>query len=116
MIKSFHPLALLYMFATLLYGIGFLVLPYSDVLGTSSLFVTMSGIDHLTVLFWGIACIVSVVVTLAGYRLASLLGWSAWVFATICYAIDGNWLVLLAVALPNMLFWLWQYAHLDKLP
>ncbi len=110
---SAHYLAWLFMLATLAYGIGFLILPYSDILGTSSLFVTMSGIHHLAVVFWGVACIVSVVVTLAGYRVASLLGWAAWVFATICYAIDGNWLVLLAVAVPNMLYWLWQYAHIN---
>lgn len=114
MIKSFHPLALLFMLATLAYGIGFLILPYSKILGTSSLFVTMAGFGTHIVIFWGVACILSVVVTLLGYRTATLLGWAVWVFAALCYVLDGNWLVLVAVSIPNMLFWLWQYGHTSK--
>lgn len=99
------------MLITLAYGIGFLVLPYSPVLGTSSLYVTMAGFGTHIVLIWGVACIVSVVVTLAGYRSASLLGSMTWIFAAICYAMDGNWLVLVAVAIPSMLYWFWQHTH-----
>jgi hypothetical protein len=110
-IREHHPLALLFMLASLAYGVGFLLLPYSDILGTSSLFVTMSGFGtHITII-WGIALIVSVVVTLAGYRIASLLGSMAWIFAAICYALDGNWLVFVAISIPNMLYWFWQHTH-----
>lgn len=110
-LREHNPLALLFMLATLAYGIGFLILPYSHALGTSSLYVTMSGIDPSAVIAWGLACILAVVITLAGYRLASLLGSMAWIFAAICYALDGNWLVLVAVAIPNMLYWFWQHTH-----
>lgn len=110
-IRANHPLALLFMLATLAYGIGFLILPHSAALGTSSLYITMVGFGTDVVVIWGIACILSVVITLAGYRFASLLGSMAWIFAAICYALDGNWLVLVAVAIPNMLYWFWQHTH-----
>jgi len=98
------------MLVSLAYGVGFVLLPYLD-LGTSSLYVTMTGIyPHITTI-WGITLIVSVLATLAGYRLASLLGFVAWVFAFICYGLDGNWLVLIAISLTNMLFWAWQHTH-----
>jgi hypothetical protein len=110
-IREHHPLALLFMLATLAYGIGFLILPYSDILGTSSLYVTMVGFGAHIAIVWGVASIISVVVTLAGYRIASLLGFMVWLFAAICYIMDGNWLVLVAITIPNMLYWLWQHTH-----
>lgn len=109
-LRENHPLALLFMLASLAYGVGFLLLPHFD-LGTSSLYVTMTGIHPNVTIIWGIALIVSVLVTLAGYRWASLIGFMAWVFAFICYGLDGNWLVMVAISLPNMLFWLWQHTH-----
>jgi hypothetical protein len=110
-LREHNPLAFLFMLASIAYGIGFLLLPYTDFLGTSSLFVTMAGFGtHITIM-WGIVLIISVVVTLAGYRIASLLGFAAWVFAAICYALDGNWMVFVAIAIPNMLYWLWQHTH-----
>jgi len=98
------------MLSSLAYGIGFLLLPHIK-LGTSSLYVTMIDIGPHITLIWGLALILAVVVTFAGYRIASLLGFMAWVFALICYGIAGNWLVLVAIAIPNMLFWLWQHTH-----
>lgn len=110
-IREHHPLALLFMLESLAYGIGFLLLPRMAELGTSSLYVTMSGFGTHIIVIWGVALILSVVITLAGYRLASLLGSMAWIFAVICYGLDGNWLVLVAVAVPNMLYWFWQHTH-----
>lgn len=109
-LREHHPLALLFMLASTAYGIGFLLIPHIA-LGISSLYVTMTNISpHITII-WAIALLVAVMVTLAGYRLASLLGFMAWMFALICYGIAGNWLVLVAIAVPNMLFWLWQHTH-----
>jgi hypothetical protein len=99
------------MLASFAYGLGFILLSYSDLIGTSSLYVTMAGIDPRITIVWGVALILAVVVTLAGYRIASLLGFAAWTFALICYALNGEWMVLVAVTLPNMLFWLWQHTH-----
>lgn len=110
-IREHHPLALLFMLATLAYGIGFILARFTDVLGTSSLYITMTGIHPYITLIWGVVCVLAVIHTAAGFRFASLLGFMAWVFAGICYVIAGNWLVLVAVALPNMLYWLWQNTH-----
>ena len=93
------------------YGVGFILFRFTDILGTSSLYATMIGIAPHIAFIWAIACLWAVIHTLIGWKPASLLGFSAWVFAAICYVIAGNWVVLFAVAVPNMLFWLWQHTH-----
>lgn len=109
-IRENNPLALLFMLESFAYGLGFIILPHVH-LGTSSLYVTMTGISPHITLIWGIVLVIVVLVTLAGHRIASLLGCAAWIFALICYGLAGNWIVLVAIALPNVLFWAWQHTH-----
>lgn len=43
---------------------------------------------------------------------AALFGFSVWMFAGGTYAVNGFWLVLFSVALPNIYFWGWYHMRI----
>lgn len=120
--EVFNPLLWPFLFTTLMYGIGFVFLSSGfDILGTSSLYVSMLDIHPLAPLIWGISCIGTIVGGLTFLlfnippfgKISGLIGFSVWSFAGFCYFLTGNYLVLFAITAPNMWFWLWQYLSLS---
>ena len=39
-------------------------------------------------------------------------GFMVWLFASLAWTLTGGWFVALAVGVPNMWFWIWQYFEL----
>ena len=119
--ESFNPLTWPFFIATLAYGIGFTVFYGIDGTQKSSLFTAMVDIHQSIPFIWGLVAIATIVVGFtfllfnippAG-KISGLVGFMVWVFASFCWGFNGAWLLLFAVAIPNMYFWIWQYISLS---
>lgn len=47
-------------------------------------------------------------------KVSGLVGFMLWLFAGFCWVLTGGWFVALAIAFPNIWFWIWQYLSLSK--
>jgi hypothetical protein len=47
-------------------------------------------------------------------KFSGLMGFMLWIFAAFCWFLTGGAFVALAIALPNIWFWIWQYLSLAK--
>lgn len=118
----FNPLIYPFLFATLVYGIGFAIAIPLGVVGDSSLLTAMTQIGPHISMLWGWTAIVTIFggMTFLMFnippfgKVSGLVGFMLWGFAGMCYALTGAWLALFAVAIPNMFFWFWQYLSLSK--
>lgn len=121
--KPFNPLIWPFLFATFVYGIGFaVVLPFTTFGGASSLYSTMTKVYSNAPIIWGWVALATIVggITFLLFnippfgKISGLIGFMLWLFGAICYGIEGNWIVLLCVTVPNMWFWFWQYLSLSS--
>ena len=121
--EVFNPLIWPFLLATFAYGLGFaVVMPLTGVAPDSSLFSAMSEIGTAFPVIWGSIAIATIIGGLTFLmfnippfgKVSGLIGFMLWLFAALCYIISGAWLPLLAVAVPNMIFWIWQYLSLTK--
>jgi hypothetical protein len=120
--ETFNPLLWPFLFATLVYGLGFSVFHlWIGSINYSSLFLAMTSINPAIPVAWGVIATLTIVVGLtfllfnippAG-KASGLAGFMVWVFAGFCWALTGGWFLTLALAIPNMWFWIWQYLSLS---
>lgn len=118
--QKVNPLIYPFLFATLIYGLGFALLGDWTGVSTSSLFTAMWSLHNFLPALWGIAAALAALlgVAVTAFRqvhlgeAASMFGFLVWFFAGLIYLLSGYWLVLMTVALPNTYFWLWFYLRL----
>lgn len=118
--QKINPLFYPFLFASLLYALGFTFLGWWTGVSTSSLHTAMTAIHVWLPEAWGVVTLVAVVfalILLLGRRWANLgeyaamMGFLVWTFAAMVYILNGYWLVLLSVALPNAFFWCYYYVR-----
>lgn len=120
--ELFNPLTYPFLFSTLAYGIGFTAFLHTASTLDSSLYIALVGIGASFPVIWGVAALTIIVsgVTFLLFnippigKLSGLAGFVIWAFAGMCYLLTGAYLPLFAVAIPNMIFWFWQYLSLSK--
>lgn len=106
-----------FVFATLVYGIGFVALGWWSGVQTSSLYQAMYLLSPGVPALWGALAILAALLYLTlvisrtrGYgEMAAMLGFCVWFFAGLTYLLNGFWLVLFTVAAPNIYFWAYLY-------
>lgn len=120
--EVFNPLIYPFLFSTLAYGVGFaIVLPLTGGIGDTGLFTALVSLGHVFPLIWGILALVTIIggATFLLFnippfgKISGLIGFMLWAFAGMCYVLTGAWLSLCAIAIPNMVFWFWQYLSLS---
>lgn len=119
--EVFNPLMWPFLITTFAYGIGFTFFPHTESVENSSLFEAMTKVQGHFPLAWGVACLLTIIMGLtfllynippAG-KVSGLIGFGLWVFAAFCWGLTGGWLLVAALALPNLWFWFWQYLSLS---
>lgn len=119
--EKFNFLIYPFLLTTLAYGIGFTFFAHTSGVGGSSLFAAMTSLWPIFPLIWGITSILTIVVGItfllfnippAG-KASGIVGFMVWVFATFCWGLTGGWLLVFALGIPNMSFWIWQYLSLS---
>lgn len=119
--EVFNPLLWPFLFTTFVYGMGFTAFVWVDSIHYSSLFVAMTTIHPWIPFIWGTVAALTIIVGItfllfnippAG-KISGLIGFMVWVFAGFCWALTGGWFLTLALAIPNMWFWIWQYLSLS---
>lgn len=119
--ETFNPLIWPALIATFVYGLGFSVFFWIETVGHSSLFEAMVSIHAALPIVWGVVALGTVVIGFtfllfnippAG-KVSGLIGFMVWLFAGFCWMLTGGWFVTLAVGVPNMWFWIWQYLSLS---
>lgn len=120
--EVFNPLIWPFLFTTFVYGVGFgLILPFTDMAGGSSLYTAMHEVGPQIPALWGAVALLTILggTTFLLFnippfgKVSGLVGFMVWLFAGICYGLRDDWLVMFAVAAPNMWFWFWQYLSLS---
>lgn len=116
-----NPLIYPFLLTTFAYGLGFTAFVGSSSVNASNLYLALESLSVAFPLIWG-ACALTVVALAAlvilrrrmhGFgHLTGLLGAAVWIFALIGYIIAGGWLFVFAIAIPNLLFWVWFYIRL----
>jgi hypothetical protein len=113
-----NPLLYLFLLETLVWGVAFAFFSAASPVTDSFLhMLTVATFGSTFAFVWGIMAILAVLGSLAGIYLrrswlgqaVSLTGFCIWLYATIMYISGGYMLHLFAVALPNLLFWLWWF-------
>lgn len=121
--NDWNPLMWPFLLATAAYGIGFsFILPFTFDAGSSSLFIAMNSLGHIVPIIWGLAAVCAMIGAISFLiwnqeslgKASGLLGAALWFFASGCYIATGDWLVLFSVALPNLIYWIWQYLSLSQ--
>jgi hypothetical protein len=120
--ELFNPLVWPFLLSTLAYGVGFSLFFWTNAVRESSLHAAMISLGPHIPIVWGAVALFTIVIGLtfllynlppAG-KFSGIMGFMVWVFATICWAFSGGWLLIASVAIPNMWFWIWQYLSLTK--
>lgn len=121
--ETFNFLIWPFLLTTVSYGVGFaLVYPFFES-QASSLHGVMYDIAPWLPLVWGISCLVVIATGLIFLlfnrppwgKFSGLLGFVLWSFAAACYGMAMNFVVLFAVAIPQSMFWGWQWINLRRL-
>lgn len=113
-----NPLVHIFLYVTLAFGVSFLF--FADPTGASSSILytaTNTAFGGIALNLWGAAAIVASTVNTIAYMVrqkwvgqtACYMGWGVWTFAFIIYIMAGSWFGALVMALPNLLFWTWQF-------
>lgn len=106
---------------TLFYGVGFLFFPTKEPVVKSSLHITMVSLgDKWLPMVWGGVLVLVFLGTLNTMltkrfyiaHISAFIGFMAWLFATLMYLQSQNYMLMGAVTLPSMLFWLWLYLRI----
>jgi hypothetical protein len=118
--ETFNPLIYPALISTLIYGIGFTFFSWEGSIAHSSLFAAMTLISPIAPVIWGAIAILTIVVGFiflllnkppAG-KFSGLVGFMLWTFACACWILTGG--TFLAVGLPNLWFWMWQFLTLSR--
>lgn len=115
-----NPLFYPFLFATIVYGLGFSLLGGWSGVNTSSLFGAMSNLHNWLPTLWGVCALLAggfaVAMMLLRHAplgsLAAMFGFLVWLFAGFVYLLNGYYLVLLTVTFPNVYFWVFYYMRL----
>lgn len=115
-----NPLIWPFLFAIIVYGLGFALFPDFYFVNSSSLFQSINGVHDWLPVAWGTGAALAGTSALTMVALrrsvfgatAAMLGFLVWLFAAILYLINGYILVLLTVACPNLYFWVFYYMRL----
>jgi hypothetical protein len=113
-----NPLMYLFFLETLAWGLAFVAASGTSAVEATVLYsqnVATFGVTIGTI--WGVVAVLVVLGSLIGIYLrkswlgqtVSLGGFAVWMYAGFLYMLGGYWLHLLAVALPNILFWIWWF-------
>lgn len=118
--QKITPLFYPFLFSTFFYGLGFAAAGHWSGVYTSSLFTAMTNLHPWLPLFWGLAALTACVlasILILGRKwpwmgeYAAMFGFLVWLFAGFVYLLNGYWLVLLTVAIPNTFFWCFYYVR-----
>jgi hypothetical protein len=112
------PLVFLFLLTSLSYAVGFTLFGGTEAVGKSSLFKAMENVDTSIPHLWGAILLVALAFTLGGIyfrrsmviSLAAIAGFMLWLFATLIYALEHNWLTMISVSFTSMCFWAVAYA------
>lgn len=115
--KVLHALVWPFLAATIAYGIGFTAFNSASGVTASSLYHAMFSMHPALPVVWGAVALVAIILVMVylalevrwANKVSSLLGSMVWIFASFCYILTGGWLLLFAVSLPNLYFWVWEY-------
>lgn len=119
--ERFNPLTYPFFLATFLYGVIFVGFAWNEGVANFSLFSIMASIHVWVPYAWGIVAILTIIMGAtflmfdkppAG-KASGLIGFMIWLFAVLCWATAGSWLLAITVAGPNAYFWFWQYLSLS---
>lgn len=114
--KPYNPLMYPFLLTTFAYGFGFTFFNEAWV-SSSSLYMAMFEMRTWMPNVWGAVALTAIVlnvITLMTKHLqvaaaAAFLGAMVWFFAFFVYMLGGDWLIMISVTLPNLLFWIWYY-------
>ena len=120
--ESYNILSWPFLLATLAYGMGFVFFTETSGLAQSSLYEAMTSFGSFIPFTWGVFALMTIVIgtsfllfrTPPFGRISGLLGFMLWTFATACWMLTGGWLLVFAIGIPNMYFWVWQYFSLSR--
>lgn len=103
-----------FLLPTVAYGTGFVFFPEKNFVLSSSLHAAMVDLGSKWVPFaWGVMLLVVALGSLKINRwtptASPFVGFLAWLFATLMYAQDKSYMLVVAVTLPSMLYWFWLY-------
>ena len=115
--RKINPLFYPFLFATFVYGFGFLFFGWWSGVESSSLYQSFYGLHSILPAIWGVCATAAGLFAMAlllfrhgAYgHVAAQFGWLVWLFAAIVYGIGGYWLPLFTVAVPNAYFWVYYY-------
>jgi hypothetical protein len=116
-----NPLFYPFLFATLIYGLGFTLFGWTSGVNTSSLYGALVAMHTFLPALWGSVAILAAFLAFFAILTrrthvvsasAAMSGVLLWLFAAITYLQGGYILVILTVALPNMFFWVYWYVRL----
>lgn len=118
--ELFNPLVWPFLLSTFSYGVGFSLFYWTGSVHESSLFSAITAVGPHVPIIWGAVALFTIIIgiTFLLYNLppagksSGILGFMVWVFATICWGFSGGWLLIAAIGIPNMWFWIWQYLSL----
>jgi hypothetical protein len=116
-----NPLFYPFLFATLVYGLGFSLFGFTSGVSSSSLYGALVAMHTVMPVLWGSVAVIAGL--LAFYAIltrkthgvsasAAMMGVCLWLFAAITYLQGGYILVILTVAFPNLFFWVYWYIRL----
>lgn len=120
--EKFNFLLWPFLLATFAYGVGFaLIMPFTTAAGDSSLYHSMHNLGSGIPVVWGAVALFVILTGLTFLlfnippfgKLSGLVGFILWTFGGMCYVLSHDYLTLFSVAIPNMVFWIWQYLSLS---
>ena len=119
--EAFNPLVWPFFLTTFAFGTGFAWFSSTEGVSQSSLLQAMNETNPIVSFVWGWVALITII---AGFtfllfnvppigKLSGIVGFMLWVYASICWWDTGGWLLILAIGIPNMWFWIWQYLSLS---
>lgn len=119
--EVYNPLTWPFLFSTLCYSVGFTFFAKFEATKASSLYQAMYDVSSFMPLVWGIVGLATIVLGMSFMlfnippigKVSGLVGFTVWIYAAFCWALEGGYLLVGAVAIPNMWFWFWQYLSLS---
>lgn len=117
-----NPLSHIFFLITLVMGLAFGAFPDFFHVETTVLFVqTLVSFPDLIANIWGWAMlavsIANVILLMTRWRFGqcvAMAGFMGWLYAALVYILAGYWFGLLAVAIPNLLFWVYYFMSISE--
>lgn len=121
--EVFNPLTYPFLLAMLAYSLWLaVIIPLFDYKVDSTLYIAMAELAPVAPIVWGIIGLGTLIagVTFMLFnippfgKVSGLVGFALWLFGAICFVMTDSWLSIFSVAVPNMIFWIWQYLSLSR--